>query len=287
MNDAFLNGEFLPLDQCMIPVMDRGFIFGDSIYELIPVYARQPFRMAQHLARLQRSLNEVHIVDPFGVTSWLEMVQQLIANVSWDDSFVYIQVTRGVAPRDHAVPENCQPTVFAMIKPLPLIDENIYQHGLRATLLEDIRWDRCDIKVTSLLANILLKQKAIDAGSHEAIFIRDGKVLEGSASNIFVVVDGRIYTAPKNNLILPGITRDFILELINDLSLDCVEQALDASRLSAAQEVWMSSSTKEVLPITTLNGEAVGDGRPGKLWKQVYEAFQSKKMSCSEPQTRQ
>jgi D-alanine transaminase len=201
----------------------------------------------------------------------------MIARVEFQDSYVYIQVTRGVAPRDHAYPVNCEPTVFAMARPLPVIEPLSLKQGLKARRVKDIRWDRCDIKVTSLLANVMLKQSAISDGCHEAIFVRDGRILEGSATNIFTVMNDAVYTAPKNHLILPGITRDFVVELLRELGIPLTEEAPQESSCEHFQEIWMTSSTKEVLPITVLDHEKVGTGRPGPLWERVYTAFQSRK----------
>ena len=274
---AYLNGEYVPLKDCKVSALDRGFIFGDAIYELIPVYNGKAFYLDAHLARLKRSLDQIEINSPHDDAGWTDIVNQLVQKSGLNDLYVYIQVTRGVAPRDHAFPADATPTVFAMIGAWPSMPAESYEEGLNAVTVKDMRWDRCDIKVTSLLANVLKKQKAAESDAHEAIIIRDGMVLEGSASNVFVVKDNHIYSAPKNNLILPGITRDVVVDLINDNHLPLAEEAPSEEILRTADEVWITSSTKECMPITTLDSKAVGNGKPGPKWKQVFDSFQARK----------
>ncbi len=277
MSAAYLNGDYLPLEECKVSVLDRGFMFGDAIYELLPVYAGKPFYLDEHLNRLERSLSQIDIINPHDRDSWKSIINKLIERSDLQDLYVYIQVTRGVAPRDHAFPINTQPTVFAMTGTWPHQDESFYSSGLTAITVEDTRWDRCDIKVTSLLANVLRKQQAVASNAHEAIFIRDAHVLEGSATNVFVVKDGQVLTAPKNNLILPGITRDVVVELLTQNNIPLVQAAPTAQQLADADEIWITSSTKECLPVTTLNNQPVGDGKPGPVWKKVYDLFQKRK----------
>lgn len=277
MSLAYLNGDFLPIEECKVSVLDRGFIFGDAIYELIPVYNKKPFYLQSHLNRLKRSLDQVQIKNPNNDASWLELINRLIEHSGLDKLSVYIQVTRGVAPRDHAFPTNVTPTVFAMTNPWPPIDDDMYVKGLTAVTVPDMRWDRCDIKVTSLLANVLKKQEAVTGAAQEAIFIRDGYVLEGSATNVFVVKDGKVNTAPKNNMILPGITRDVVVDLLHENNIPLEEEAVTKEQLYEADEVWITSSTKECVPVTTIDANPVGDGQPGVLWKKVFNYFQQKK----------
>ena len=277
MSLAYLNGEYLPLEECKVSVLDRGFIFGDAIYELIPIYNKKPFYLNAHLARLMRSLNQVQINSPHNDAGWKVIVDQLVEKSGLEQLYVYIQVTRGVAPRDHAFPANIEPTVFAMIGAWPKASDEIYTKGLTAVTVQDMRWDRCDIKVTSLLANVMKKQEAVEGEAHEAIFIRNGFVLEGSATNVFIVKNRQIKTAPKNNLILPGITRDVVVEVINDLQWPFIEEAATEQELREADEVWITSSTKECVPVTMLDSKPVANGAPGELWKQVFDAFQVKK----------
>ena len=274
MSLAYLNGDFLPIEECKVSVLDRGFIFGDAIYELIPVYNKKPFYLQSHLNRLKRSLDQVQIKNPNNDASWLELINRLIEHSGLDKLSVYIQVTRGVAPRDHAFPTNVTPTVFAMTNPWPPIDDDMYVKGLTAVTVPDMRWDRCDIKVTSLLANVLKKQEAVTGAAQEAILIRDGYVLEGSATNVFVVKDGKVNTAPKNNMILPGITRDVVVDLLHENNIPLEEEAVTKEQLYEADEVWITSSTKECVPVTTIDANPVGDGQPGVLWKKVFNYFQ-------------
>ena len=274
---AYLNGKYLPIEECKVSALDRGFIFGDAIYELIPVYNGKPFYLDAHLKRLERSLGQIEIKSPHDMAGWTDIVNQLSEKSGLKDLYVYIQVTRGVAPRDHAFPVNTPPTVFAMIGSWPSTPAEIYEQGLSAVTVNDMRWDRCDIKVTSLLANVLKKQKAVEGNAHEAIILRDGYVLEGSASNVFVVKDNQVYSAPKNNLILPGITRDVVVDLLNENKIPLIEEAPTVEILRSADEIWITSSTKECLPVTTLDGGPVGNGQPGELWGKVFEYFQARK----------
>ena len=277
MSIAYLNGVYQDLESCKVSVLDRGFIFGDAIYELIPVYAGQPFHLQEHLARLTRSLDQINIADPYQKNDWLDLINALIEKSGLANLYVYIQVTRGVAARDHAFPAQVEPTVFAMIGKWPEINENVFVDGVKAITVADLRWDRCDIKVTSLLANVLMRQQAISESAQEAIFIRDGHVLEGAATNIFVVSQGKVFTAPKNNLILPGITRDVVVNLLQENNIEFSELAPTEQQLQDAEEVWLTSSTKECLPITSINGHAVGSGKPGQVWQQVFDLFQAHK----------
>ena len=274
---AFLNGEYMPLAECRISPLDRGFVFGDGIYELLPVYKRKEFRLAQHLQRLERSMREIRILNPYSLQEWENLVQVLIEKSSFADLAVYIQVSRGVAPRDHIFPANISPTVFAMANPLPMLPKQQLQNGVSLITADDQRWQRCDIKVTSLLANLLAKQDAAEASAVEAIMIRDGNALEGSASNLFIVRNGIVYTHPKDNLILPGITRDFVLELLDELGVECIQQAIPKDWLYTSDEVWITSSTKEILAVTCIDGEMVSDGKPGEQWKKTYALYQQHK----------
>lgn len=276
MSLAFLNGDYLPLEECKVSVLDRGFIFGDAIYELIPVYNSKPFYLEAHLTRLVHSLAQTKIHNPHDDAGWNAIINRLVKESGPEQFSVYLQVTRGVAPRDHTFPVNTQPTVFAMTNPWPKANDN-YTKGLTIVTLEDMRWDRCDIKVTSLLANVLKKQEAKDADADEAILIRDGFVLEGSATNVFIVKNGQVMTAPKNNLILPGITRDVVVELLNENNIPLLEEAATEEQLRAADEVWITSSTKECAPVTTLDGKPVGNGQPGELWGKVFGYYQGRK----------
>lgn len=253
-------------------------MFGDGVYELIPVYHRKAFCLQQHLARLARSIGQVRIHNPYTQAQWETIIENLIQRSDSSQLAIYIQITRGVAVRDHVFPENTPPTVFAMANPLMNIEDELLQKGIALVTEEDIRWQRCDIKVTGLLANVLAKQDALQACAAEVIMVRDGFALEGAASNLFVIRDGEIYTHPKDNLVLPGVTRDFVLELLNGLGLKYREQAIPEKWLYLADELWITSSAKEILPATKINQHVVGEGMPGRFWKDVYALYQQRKV---------
>jgi len=277
LKPAFLNGEFMPVEEARVSVLDRGFLFGDGVYELIPAYEGRLFRLNEHLQRLARSLTEVRIPSPCTDERWRQILRDLIARARGGDLSVYLQITRGVAPRDHGFPRNVEPTVFAMASPLVSADTELLVTGVSAATLEDMRWRRCDIKSVSLLGNVLLRQQALDAGAVEAILIRNGFVTEGAASNLFIVQQGRIKTPPLGTDLLPGITRDTVLELARLNELPCLEKAIPHAELFTADEIWLTSSSKEVLPVTQLNGVRVGKGRPGPVWLRVHQMLQTYK----------
>ena len=271
---VFLNGKFLPIEQAMVPVLDRGFIFGDGVYELIPVYSRAPFRMDDHLARLERSLGAVRIRNPYTREKWREIILQLVAQQPWDDQAVYFQVTRGVAKRDHAFPAGAEPTVFVMCNPLVNPPRELVEKGGSAVSAVDNRWLRCDIKSISLIGNCLLRQVSADAGAQETILFRDGKLTEASASNVFIVKRGVLASPPKSNLILPGITYDVVTEIAQAGKIPLEFRDITEAEVRNADEVWVTSSSKEILAIVTLDGKPVGDGRPGPLFKRAYALYQ-------------
>ncbi|QMU61636.1 MAG: D-amino acid aminotransferase [Gammaproteobacteria bacterium] len=275
---AFLNGEYLPLEDCRVSVLDRGFLFGDGIYELITVYQNKAFYLSQHMGRLQRSMAEIKVVSPYSESDWLSLIEKLIQQSECDDLAIYIQVTRGVAPRDHVFPDATQATVFAMANPLPIVPSKYIENGVELITTNDTRWQRCDVKAISLLANILAKQEAAEADAVEAIMIRDDYALEGSSSNLFLVRDGIVYTHPKDNLILPGITRDFILELLEELGIECKQQRIPKDWLYSSDELWIASSTKELLAATKIDQRVIADGKPGKIWQKTYKLYQQRKM---------
>jgi D-alanine transaminase len=278
---VFLNGKFLPLEQAMVPVLDRGFIFGDGVYELIPVYSRAPFRMEEHLARLERSLAAVRIKNPYARAKWREIILQLVAKQPWEDQGVYFQVTRGVAKRDHAFPAGVEPTVFVMCNPLVNPPKELVDKGGSAVTAVDNRWLRCDIKSISLLGNVLARQVSADADAQETILFRDGKLTEASASNVFIVKRGVLLSPPKSNLILPGITYDVVTEIAQAAKIPLEFRDISEAEVRGADEVWVTSSSKEILAIVTLDGKPVGDGKPGPLFKrafQLYQEFKAKVM---------
>jgi D-alanine transaminase len=271
---VFLNGEYLPADQAHVSVLDRGFLLGDGVYEVIPVYQGLPFCLNEHLQRLQRSLDGVRMANPYSIEQWSEIIARLVKDNEGENQAVYLQVTRGVAPRDHVFPEGVEPTAFVMTNPIKPLPEWYKQDGIKAITVKDIRWAQCDIKAITLLPNSLLRQQAQDAGAQEAILIRDGYMTEGSASNSYAVLDGVIYTAPKDEKVLPGITRDVVLELARSAGVSYREQAVSAEQLKQADEIWISSSTRELLPVTTLDDMPVGSGKPGPVWQQLDALYQ-------------
>lgn len=272
---VYLNGDFTESQNATVSVLDRGFVFGDGVYELIPCYSRKCFRLAEHLQRLQNSLDAVRIKNPHSNAEWEKIFSEIIQRNDVTDGGLYVQVTRGVAPRDHIFPENTQPTVFAMIKPLPEYEASVYTEGLKCITVDDIRWRLCNIKAISLLPNVLMRQKAAEADCAEAIFIRESLLTEGAASNVFVVRDGVLMTPPKSQYLLPGITRDVILELAQRHQVPFREQQITRDQLKQAEEIWITSSLKELMPVCMLDGEAVGEGKPGPIWKTMFDHFQN------------
>ena len=271
---VFLNGKFMPVEEARVPVLDRGFIFGDGVYELVPVYSRVPFRMDEHLARLGRSLASVRIRDPYSRAEWRDIILQLVAKQSFEDQGVYFQVTRGVAKRDHAFPKDAAPTVFIMSNPLVNPPQELVERGAAAVTAVDDRWLHCDIKSISLIGNCLLRQVSADVGAVETILFRDHKLTEASASNVFVVRNGVILSPPKSNLILPGITYDVIAEIAQAAGLPLEYRDVSESEVRSADEIWVTSSSKEVLAIATLDGKPVAGGKPGPVFRRVYALYQ-------------
>ncbi|TVQ86671.1 MAG: D-amino acid aminotransferase [Chromatiaceae bacterium] len=295
MNEVFLNGVFVPPQQALVPVLDRGFLFGDGVYEVIPAYAGRPLRVRQHLQRLENSLHGIGMEPPLAPAAWQTVFTRLLAGGAADhhapaspaaipDQSIYVQVTRGAAPvRDHRFPTGVAPTLLALVKPLPPRDPVIAEEGVSAILREDIRWHRCDIKAVSLLAAVLLRQEAAASGAEEALLVRDGLVVEGSTSNLFMVRDGQLVTPPKGPALLPGITRDLVLELAAGAGIPCAERDLPVGALASADELWITSSTREVVPVTRLDGVAVGSGRPGPLWQRMDALYQAAKRAPEAP----
>jgi D-alanine transaminase len=282
MGIVYLNGAFLPVEQATVSVQDRGFIFGDGVYEVIPVYGGRLFRLGPHLERLARSLREIRLDDPLSDAEWRRSLEELVARNGGGDQSVYVQVTRGAAPRDHAFPKDVRPTVYAISSPLKPLPADLAANGVAAVVLPDNRWQRCDIKAITLLANILLRQQAIDQGAAEAILVRDGLVNEGAASNLFIVRDGVAVTPPKGPYLLPGITRDLILELAAAHGVPHREALIREAELRGADEVWLTSSTREILPVTRLDQRPVGGGKPGPVWRRMMDLYQDYKQRVRE-----
>lgn len=276
---VYLNGDWLPLSDAHVSVLDRGFLFGDGVYEVIPAFAGKLFRLHEHLLRLDNSLNGIRLEPPLGHREWKKILMELIEKNGASDLSLYLQITRGYSPkRDHAMPLAPVPTIFAMATPMaPQPTED--QPGSCAITLEDNRWHACNVKAITLLANILLRQKAVDKDCAEAILIRNGIVTEGAASNLFAVIDGQLVTPPKSNHVLPGITRDLILELAAANGIEHKERNISETELRSSEEIWMTSSTREILPIIRLDDEAIGTGRPGPVWKKMQSIYQNYKNS--------
>lgn len=284
-NQVFLNGDFELLSQAKVSVLDRGYIFGDGVYEVIPVYGLNPFRLTEHLQRLSNSLNAVSICSPYNEQQWQIIIKQLLSlNASQSpngDFSIYLQITRGVAKRDHAFPD-AEAGVFIMCTPLMPMSEQIKDSGVSAITLVDNRWLNCHIKAISLLPNILLRQQAIEQDAQEAILLRDGIATEGAASNLFIVEQDTLLTPPKSSHLLPGITRDLIVEIAKSHNIAIKETAINAEQLKQADEVWLTSSTKEILPVTKLDGKNVGTGKPGNMWHTMMQYYQQYKAKIRE-----
>jgi D-alanine transaminase len=275
----YLNGQFMPLEDARISVLDRGFIFGDGVYELIPVYSRHPFRLTDHLRRLANSLEGIRLANPHTDAEWTRLIREVIARNGPDDQSVYLQVTRGVARRDHAFPQGVTPTVFLMSNPLLTPPAEQVANGVPAITASDFRWLRCDIKSVALLANCMLRQLAVDAGAAETVLIRDGFMTECSASNVFLVQEGVLLAPPKNHLMLPGITYDVVLELAAAHGIAHEVREVTELELRAADELMLTSSTREVLAITSLDDKPVGNGRPGPVFHKLHRLYQEFKQT--------
>ncbi len=283
MSIVYLNGKYLPDDQALVSVLDRGFVFGDGVYEVIPVYWGQPFRLTQHLERLDHSLAAIRMSNPLDAAQWTELLANLARfNSSAGDQSVYVQITRGPARRDHAIPKQTKPTLFAMCNPIAPPDSALLTRGLNVVTLEDIRWKYCHIKAITLLPNVLLRADADEHGAADAILLRDGIVTEGTASNVFVWNDNQLMTPPKSSYLLPGITRDLVLEIAQHHGVTASERNLTELDLGAAEEIWLTSSTREILPVTQLNGHPVGAGVPGERWRTMLAWYQEYKRNLRE-----
>ena len=274
---VYLNGKFLPLEDAKISVLDRGFIYGDGVYELVPVYHRQPFRLPQHLARLQRSLDGIRLANPHSVAEWSAIIAELIARQPFEQQGVYFQVTRGVAKRDHAFPVGVPATVFMMSNPLATPPADVIERGVAVVTAPDERWLHCDLKTISLVGNVLARQFAADHEAVETVMFRDGYLTEASASNVLIVRQGKIIAPPKDNFILPGITYDATAELARDGGLPFEMRTVKKEEALSADEIWLSSSTKEVLAVTTLDGKPFAGGKPGPMFRRMHALFQASK----------
>lgn len=284
MNVVWLNGAFLPVAEARVSAFDRGFLLGDGVYELVPVYSRNPFRLDEHLVRLQHSLDGIRLANPHGLDRWRAILLELIARQDFADQSLLIQITRGVPPpgqplRDHAFPRGAVPTVLAFAQPLVPPTEAQKAVGVCAITAPDPRWQHCDLKVSSLLANVLMRQRAVEAGCAETILIREGCLTEGAASNIFVVMQGVLRTPAPSALMLTGITYDVVLELAAQHGIPAQVGAVTEAELRHADEVWMTSSTKEIMPVVRLDGAPVGTGEPGPMARQMDALYQQFKQT--------
>ena len=284
---CYLNGEFTQLQNAKISVMDRGFIFGDGIYEVVPVYGGQPFRFDQHMARLERSLAELRIANPMSRSEWAAIASKLIADYAQStgaegqngDQMIYIQVSRGVAMRDHVMPENITPTVFVMSNKMSVPSEAVRQQGVACVTADDFRWEKAHIKSTSLLGAVFSRQISFDAGATETVMFRDGYLSEAAASNVWVVKNGKLLGTPKDNLVLEGIRYGLIEELCQQQGIGFALRRISRAEVLQADELLLSSASKEVLAITTLDGQPVGNGRPGPVGERLYTGYQLAKQA--------
>lgn len=277
----YLNGNYTAVKKAKISVFDRGFMFGDGVYEVIPVYSGKLFRSEGHLARLQHSLDAIDIPNPLTTLQWIEIFSTLIEhNFPSADSVIYLQITRGtMEKRDHAWPPDMQPNVLVTCTEQVYATQDSATAGEKAVTLDDTRWSDCHIKTINLLANALLHQEARNQGANEAILIREGFAIEGSQSNLFIVRDDIVITPPKSRHMLGGITREIVLELCQQNKIICSEKNISEDDLHQADEIWLSSATREILPIVTLNQHAVGKGRPGVVWQQIIQLYHEYKFN--------
>lgn len=279
---VYLNGRYLPVGQASISVMDRGFLFGDSVYEVIPVFGKKLLRVDSHLKRLQNSLHRISLANPHTDDEWRAIFSGLIAKNDSDDRAIYLQVTRGAYTRrdlstraDGDIDNTA--TVFVMLLPVVKPKIEIISAGISAITVEDFRWHNCDIKSTSLVANVMLRQQASDAGVEDAILIRNGMVTEGTASNVFIVKNDVLLTPPTGRLLLPGITRDLVIEIAKNNTIIIEERDINETELYSADEIWLTSSTREIAPVIKLNGKVVGQGKAGPMWQHVMDLYQEYK----------
>jgi len=283
MSIVYLNGEFLPLEHAQISPMDRGFLFSDAIYEVIPVFDGRLFRISEHLKRLKNSLKAVRIEVDLTADQWRKLLKTLVAKNGGGDLVLYIQVSRGTeSTRNHAFPQVMQPTLFARVSPLERLPMQRLQQGFTAITLPDSRHRNCYIKATCLLPNVLMMQQAIDAGVDEAILIDDGYALEANTSNLFIVKDGALVTTPAIPQILGGITRGLVIELAHKNKIPCIERMIPEADLRNADEIWLSNSTKDIRPVIQLDNAPVGNGKPGQLWQQMYTIIQDYKQQYAD-----
>jgi D-alanine transaminase len=272
---SYLNGVFVPLQEARISPLDRGFLYSDGVYEVMPVYGGRPFRFEAHADRLTRSLAGIQMEDPHTRSEWRDLLATLITRNGGGDQYVYWQVTRGAEfGRNHAPLPKIPRTVFAFCAPLPITPAATLENGVQCVTAQDTRWAQCDIKSVSLLANILLRQQAVDSNAAETILLRGGQLMEASASAVHVVIGGVIMSPPKSHQILPGTTRSAMEEVATTAGCSYKSAPISEQQLRTADEVWISAATREVQPVTKIDGKPVGSGKPGPVWRRVHEQWQ-------------
>ncbi len=268
----------MPVEQATISVLDRGFLFGDGVYEVVPVFGNKLLRVDEHLSRLQNSLNRISLLNPHNDEQWLEIFSSLLEKNVGEDRAIYLQISRGAYPkRNLAINAEFPPTIFAMVLPVTPPDIEILSAGISVITVDDFRWGACDIKSTSLVANVMLKQQAVAAEVEDAILIKNCTVSEGTASNVFIVKNNILSTPPTGHKLLPGITRDLVIEIAKNNTILVEEREIKEAELYTADEIWMTSSTREIAPVIRINGEAVGSGAAGEMWKRVMDLYQQYK----------
>jgi D-alanine transaminase len=273
-NIAFINGRFLPLEEAMVSVEDRGYQFGDGVYEVIRTYGRRPFQVEAHLQRLERSAGGIGLALPFPSARWPEYMTEGIRLAGFSESKIYLQVTRGVAPRDHAFPQSVPPTAVMTVREMHPLDPELRRSGVSAVTLADLRWSRCDIKSINLLANVMARQWARDNAAFEAIFVRGGQITEGSVSNVMAVRNGLLITPREDERILSGVTRTLVLSLARKTGIPVQERNVTLEELQAADEVFLTGTTLEILSVVSLDGKPVGRGTPGEISTRLHRQFE-------------
>ncbi|MDH5612637.1 MAG: D-amino acid aminotransferase [Gammaproteobacteria bacterium] len=275
---VYLNGDYLPVEQASVSVLDRGFLFGDGVYEVIPVFGLKPLRVDEHLQRLQSSLSRISLDNPLSNQEWKQVFDQLLERNPGEDRAIYLQITRGVYPvRDLKIQPDKQPTIFMMVLQIGSIDMSQLEQGIETVTINDFRWHACDVKSISLVANVMLREQATQAGVVDAILVRDGYVTEGTASNFFMVKKGVLITPPIGQYLLSGITRDLVIDLAKENGIDCEIRPVAETELESADEIWLTSSTREIAPVVRLNGKDVADAEAGPLWKKMINIYQQYK----------
>jgi len=284
MSNVYLNGDTLPLQQACVPVMDRGFLFGDGIYEVIPVYGGRLFRLQEHLSRLTRSLDAIGIPNPHSDQQWQQILDTLVSDSDdGDELTLYLQITRGAGPnRDHAIPTDITPTVFAMASPTKPPSAEQREQGVSCITAEDIRWLRCDIKAITLLPAVLMRQQTAAVGAADALLVRDGDVTEGSVTSLFAMFGDTLVTPPPSHLLLPGVTRELVLELAAGADMTIAQRPIPLADLYTADELWITGSTKEVLAVVEVDGKPIGNGRPGPHFHRMLDRYRDYKQAFRE-----